>query len=703
MVQEMMSMVQKINQMEANMAQLTQQNVILQQIADNGSRGDNRKPKGLIDTKELARMDTLETAAQWADWSTRFKDAVGARGHLAARHALDAMEALSEKEAGANKAADIARAAGRDKWSQLNLSNDTWVDWANDLYYILEDMTKSEATVIVRNSVDGTKEIPQDGFRAWRNLKHAMNPKTPARRLQCFMDVVAVREIKDKREVNTSINIWLRKVAKLQAEFKETISASLRTALLISMLPKDMQISALQQVDLKDDSEEETVRESVFKDIIDKVKSVINSEIIKSTPTPMEGVTIGAMAERYGEANSMTDWSGYECDWNNDGQFAYYGDAEINAVGNGECFTCGQKGHRSAECPKGKGKGMFGKGAGGKGNYGKGSFGKGNFGKGNFGKGGYFNMAAKGFDKGQWEQPRRRACFACGSLDHLQRDCPRIAAAVEETGVANVSSRHADDDVIIIGNVNVDEEEFVAQKTKKKKRVCKKLNFAEEPEVKKIWTGQFDELSVDYEFAGDSMIVEVEDYHDNNYHNQYKKVDKKKEAKTVLGPQIVAEIDHIEICQVGLGEETIVGLTFQSTDVKKALAAVWRVCEKGNVIQFGDEPEDCFIKNKKSGRKIFMRKKKGSYVLDVEFVLKKDGETISLGKGEITVDSAAEESVCPHDWGGAFPLTEPKRKMNFKTASGQEMEHYGERTVTCITQTRPGPSTSVFRRQGAMM
>jgi hypothetical protein len=58
-----------------------------------------------------------------------------------------------------------------------------------------------------------------------------------------------------------------------------------------------MQISALQQVDLKDDSEEETVRESVFKDIIDKVKSVINSEIIKSTPTPMEGVTIGAMAE----------------------------------------------------------------------------------------------------------------------------------------------------------------------------------------------------------------------------------------------------------------------------------------------------------------------------------------------------------------------------------------------------------------------
>ena len=81
------------------------------------------------------------------------------------------------------------------------------------------------------------------------------------------------------------------------------------------------------------------------------------------------------------------------------------------------------------------------------------------------------------------------------------------------------------------------------------------------------------------------------------------------------------EVEHIEICQVGTAEETVVGMTFQATDVKKALAAVWRVCEKGNVIQFGDEPEDCFIKNKKTNRKIFMRKKKGSYVLDVEFVM----------------------------------------------------------------------------------
>jgi hypothetical protein len=46
MVQEMVNMVQKMNQMEANMAQLTQQNVILQQIADNGSMGRQPQAEG---------------------------------------------------------------------------------------------------------------------------------------------------------------------------------------------------------------------------------------------------------------------------------------------------------------------------------------------------------------------------------------------------------------------------------------------------------------------------------------------------------------------------------------------------------------------------------------------------------------------------------------------------------------------------------
>ena len=36
--------------------------------------------------------------------------------------------------------------------------------------------------------------------------------------------------------------------------------------MLISILPKDMQVAALQQVDMKEDSADEIVREQVFKE-----------------------------------------------------------------------------------------------------------------------------------------------------------------------------------------------------------------------------------------------------------------------------------------------------------------------------------------------------------------------------------------------------------------------------------------------------
>ena len=635
-IAQVQALIKTVEALQGEVTSLKSTNDVLVKLQRSGGAGGYVGRRGLIDVKELQRMVALETPKQWADWSTRFKDAVMARGHPAARCAMDAVENTASKDAGVWKGAEVARATD-DNWSDIHIEEETWTMWANDLYYILEDMSKGDATVIIRNStiagVPGV--IAQDGFRAWRCLKLAMNPRTPARRLRCFMDVVQVTEVKDKREVNIAINVWLRKVAKLQTEFKESLSASLRTALLISMLPKDMQVAALQQVDMKEDSEDETVRESVLMDIIEKVKSVINSEVARTTPQPMEGVTIGALKAAGQQAAEQGEWA---WGWPQEEQYEHY--TEIDAIGNGECFSCGEKGHRAAECPKGKGKGAAGKGGwnaygGGKGK----SKGYTNPSYAYAGKG-HFGMApgpGKGFGKGQWEQPRRRACFGCGSLEHLQRDCPKMLAAVEGDADKNVQQVSFEDEVIIIGNVTAQEqdmgEKFTVVKARKKKgRTYQKFNPV-----------------------------------------------------------------ATEICAVAAGaEETVVGMTFQATDVKKALAAVWRVCEKGNLVQFGDDPEDCFIKNKKSGRKIYVRKKKGSYVMDVEFVKKEGAETISMGKGEITIDSAAEESVCPKDWGGAFVLKDTKKTMNFKTASGQSMQHYGERVITCIAESRPGQAPAGF-------
>ena len=107
-------------------------------------------------------------------------------------------------------------------------------------------------------------------------------------------------------------------------------------------------------------------------------------------------------------------------------------------------------------------------------------------------------------------------------------------------------------------------------------------------------------------------------------------------------------------------------------DVKKPLMAVKRIVENGNRVVFSESGS--FIINNKTGEKLKLRENgRGSYLMDVDFV--------GGGKGEITVDSGAEESVCPRDWGSRFRIKEVLEKQKFRAANGQQIQHYGERDV----------------------
>ena len=68
------------------------------------------------------------------------------------------------------------------------------------------------------------------------------------------------------------------------------------------------------------------------------------------------------------------------------------------------------------------------------------------------------------------------------------------------------------------------------------------------------------------------------------------------------------------------------GMTFQAAPVKKPLGAVSRIAQKGNIVQFGPKAEDCFIMNVNTGEKMFMELEKGTYVINVDFVVNEDGE-----------------------------------------------------------------------------
>lgn len=88
--------------------------------------------------------------------------------------------------------------------------------------------------------------------------------------------------------------------------------------------------------------------------------------------------------------------------------------------------------------------------------------------------------------------------------------------------------------------------------------------------------------------------------------------------------------------------------------------------------------------NKKTKKKMMMRQRRGSYIINVEFVKKVADDTYeTIGKEVFTVDSGAEESVCPLRWGETFGLrtVKPGEEMTMINAAGDTMQHYGSRKV----------------------
>ena len=64
----------------------------------------------------------------------------------------------------------------------------------------------------------------------------------------------------------------------------------------------------------------------------------------------------------------------------------------------------------------------------------------------------------------------------------------------------------------------------------------------------------------------------------------------------------------------------VVSMAFQASDVQKPIVSVRRMVEKGHTVQFGPEDKDNFIENIASGKKLYMARKGGSYVIKADFV-----------------------------------------------------------------------------------
>ncbi len=152
--------------------------------------------------------------------------------------------------------------------------------------------TTGEALTIVRG------ETGMNGFTAWRNLHKRFNPTTPGKALDVIMEVTNPPKMLDQNRVPKAIDYWDIKVATLQRGFDEKLSDRMKTAVMLSTCPPDLQDVLHQHAgNLK-----------TYEEATDRMKGMINDRIARNMPRPMD---IGAVEQEAGYEDDVAAVSAY--------------------------------------------------------------------------------------------------------------------------------------------------------------------------------------------------------------------------------------------------------------------------------------------------------------------------------------------------------------------------------------------------------
>ena len=130
------------------------------------------------------------------------------------------------------------------------------------------------------------------GLLAWKRLCTTLNPRTLASGVKAVSNVVNPSRITDPKKADLAIEIWEGLSGKLDSEYGKTLSSKMQMAVLYAMLPKDLQEKVLDKCAVSWDKAKEQEAALIFSRVKEEVKNVAKSRRDMIIPKPMDVDTI---------------------------------------------------------------------------------------------------------------------------------------------------------------------------------------------------------------------------------------------------------------------------------------------------------------------------------------------------------------------------------------------------------------------------
>jgi len=530
-----------------------------------------------VDEKHYRKL-VVFGGEHWKDWSFQFRSSTRASSG-------EAYDILNWAEKETTEISDFAMMDNL-------IDEDVAERLSGELFNVISTTVKGEPLQLLHN-------CDFNGAEAWRRLSKRYSPSTPLRAMQLMIQVVNPGKSKNLKDIQSHIDRWEARVLALERDFKEKVGSKMKAAILISMLPVDLQNALIQQADKYEE----------YGPTKEKIISIVEAKIAMKSPDDMD-----------------VDWLAKENE-------AWYGnqenDEEIDWLGKGggiQCHRCGGLGHISKNCGspepakgKSKGQGKNGKGDGKGGKNGKFGY------KGGNGKNDY---KGKGNGKNEY-------CSYCGKPGHGPKECWSKQKDDAAAGLAAVDPADEEDQDLCgfdMAGLDIIEPppvptwtEVVSRKNRKastppqcipstsnpcKLLDCCPVEIANKRQKKPIGTGK---ITIDSGAAESVMPMEM-----------LKEIQLKESKGSKAGVQYIAanggRMPNLGEKQVHFktsdGAES--NVVFQVTHARKPLASVSKMVKKGNRVIFS--PSGSYIENIATKKRIDMQEVNGTYQIDVEYL-----------------------------------------------------------------------------------